>query len=104
MIQRIREWLAAVLARWSGRLGGPKLKPFVPPLVTIDNSVQRPPRYTVARWLDGKHWTIYEGPNGGDARRAYEQVIQNNEMGRMEFWMNTEPGKLVVRGSYERVS
>lgn len=57
-------------------------------------------KYTVYRWQDKRHWTAYEGPDGGEARRQYEAVEKAGETGRMEFQMTTHDA-YVVRAVYE---
>lgn len=77
--------------------------PYAEPQGAVDSTYHRPPRFSVARWQDGKHWLAYEGSSGGDARRVYEGVIERREGGKMEFWQNVGEGKVVVRGSYDRI-
>lgn len=60
-----------------------------------------PTTYTVLRWQHLRHWMLYRGPDGGEARRRYEVVKAAAESGRMEFQMTIPGGGYVVRGVYE---
>lgn len=59
-------------------------------------------KYTVLRWYERRYWTLYEGPDGAEARRRYEAVERAQEGGRMEFQMTDRkaPGGYVVRSVY----
>ena len=97
----MRKWLASLFARLAGWLAGPELQPFVPPTPTLQPPAHTVPRFKVARWVGDKHWYAYEGQNGGDARRVFEQLIHDQEPGRAEFWMNVGNGTENIRGTYK---
>lgn len=66
---------------------------------------EQPPRFTVLRWQGKRHWLLYDGTDGGKAKRAYETVERAKETGRMEFQMTEPkaPGGYVVRAVYEPI-
>lgn len=57
-------------------------------------------RWSVHRWLTGKYWILYDGPEGAAARKVFEGVRDRHELGSMELRMTTHEGT-TVRGRYQ---
>lgn len=104
----MREKVAALLERVARWYIERRVRAAVGANVTLPRWVADPPlppfrelqaggdRHTVTRRVQDKTWVLYDGPNGGTARRWVEHVRREREPGKMWFATNG-----VVRDVYD---